>query len=187
MPRFPTGGAHGIDYAYGCENETEACALIWSPVLPNYASSFCAKCYPAIVTAGSGGPETGERDLILDQMSNVVSREWMGDEFNRTMPCRERGSRAPNVAFCDNEEKLEAVYGIQAWYKSQGIEIASKDVHFFDDKEANVAPFEGSGFNAREISCGSRDSTRGLCGAAASEIVDTQGVSVCSDHSVVLI
>ena len=35
------------------------------------------------------------------------------------------------------------------------------------------------GFNARMVSCGSREGPLGLCGASATEIVDTAGVVLC--------
>jgi len=165
------------DFSYDCLEDSDACALNWGPLLPSYSKTFCGQCYPGVVTAGTAGPETGERDLILDAFANVMSRSWAD---NNTESCNTRGSTAPNVAGCDTVNKSEAVRGIQAWYRSQGIDIADARVHFFDDKESNVAPFQNSSFNARQISCDSRDGSRGLCGARVDEVVDTPGVSLCS-------
>ena len=67
-------------------------------------------------------------------------------------------------------QKQDAVAGIVAWYEQQGIRIADEDVYFFGDRTENIPPFGSTSFNAREISCGSRDmglgnGIVGYCGA----------------------
>jgi hypothetical protein len=74
------------------------------------------------------------------------------------------------------------VPGIIQYYKTHnGAQIANSDVHFFDDRSSNVVAFQGLGYNARQISCESRDRSGsiGLCGAALHEIVATTGVQLC--------
>ena len=57
----------------------------------------------------------------------------------------------------------------------------SWQVFFFDDKRNNVLPFTETAYNARQISCGSRDSFSGtgLCGGTPAEVVRFQGVIPC--------
>ena len=88
-------------------------------------------------------------------------------------------------------QKQDAVQAIVAWYATSAAKPQTfdpSDVHFFDDRADNVSPFEGTGFNAHQISCASRDTSKGglvgLCGATASEIVATAGVSTCSSKHV---
>ena len=79
----------------------------------------------------------------------------------------------------------QAAEGIVSWYAQQGVTIPPNKVHFFGDRTENIGPFAEKGYNAREISCDSRDYTLyssgmvGLCGARKSEIVDTPGVAQC--------
>ena len=52
--------------------------------------------------------------------------------------------------------------------------IAEQDVWFFDDEAENITPFVGLGmYNARQVSCASRDEhlPTGYCGATTEEIV----------------
>jgi len=90
---------------------------------------------------------------------------------------------SPLVNGCHDTTKQTAVPGILEWYKEKlGATIANEDVHFFDDRAGNVRPFEGLGYNARQISCNTRSSEYhpiGLCGATQSEITDTKGVATC--------
>jgi len=80
-----------------------------------------------------------------------------------------------------DEQKQNAVGSIVKWYKSaHNITIPTERVHFFDDRHKNILPFTdynaqfGTQFNARMISCGTRDSTMGDatgdCGAHITEI-----------------
>ena len=71
------------------------------------------------------------------------------------------------VAGCEDGSKHLAAEGIISWLKQQHIDIAWSQVWHFDDREDNVVPFRGTGMNARQISCGTRDPklSVGLCGA----------------------
>merc|ERR1712048_1374295 len=84
--------------------------------------------------------------------------------------------------------KQDAVEDIRQWYQAQSINIEPKDVYFFGDRTENIEPFAQKGFNAREISCGSRDLYRyggseiiGFCGARPEEITNRTGITLCSD------
>ena len=90
------------------------------------------------------------------------------------------------LSFCS---PCKAVGGIVAWYGQQGIAIPPQKVHFFGDRTENIAPFQATDFNAREISCKARDyaignGMVGLCGASVEEIVDDPGVAQCTDMHV---
>jgi len=65
--------------------------------------------------------------------------------------------------------------------------IADADVWFFDDKESNTAPFQETAFNAQQVSCGTRNGTRGLCGATPEEVQFKTGVFICRDGQQVCI
>ncbi|CAE8706159.1 unnamed protein product, partial [Polarella glacialis] len=52
-------------------------------------------------------------------------------------------------------------------------------VFFFDDKASNVEHFQGSGMNAYQVSCGSRDGDHGYCGGQTSEVTQGSGVKTC--------
>mmetsp|Transcript_104354 Transcript_104354/g.294212 ORF Transcript_104354/g.294212 Transcript_104354/m.294212 type:complete len:83 (-) Transcript_104354:249-497(-) len=73
---------------------------------------------------------------------------------------------------------------IRQWYHEQGICIPSSNVYMFGDRTENMAPFDDMGFNAKEISCLSRDDARdgivGYCGATPEEVVETKGISMCT-------
>merc|ERR1712228_928141 len=62
-------------------------------------------------------------------------------------------------------------------------DIAAKHTHFFDDNAACVETFKGFDYNAYQISCKSRDSTKhddiGWCGGTAAEGVLGSGVHFC--------
>merc|ERR1712190_88911 len=69
-----------------------------------------------------------------------------------------------------------------------GVAIPSDQVYFFGDRIENIPPFAKMGFNAREISCDSRDTRLyggsgmvGFCGATPEEVVRKQGIYNCDD------
>jgi len=165
--------------------------LRWGELLQNYNKTFCGKCYPGIVTAGDvGGFDSVEKRLIVERLANVISINstscWAGfDTDERT--CYQRGLAGPFAAWCDEEDKMQALKGIQEWYRSQGINLSDGDIYFFDDKQANIEPFEGSDYNAHLISCKPRDGTRGFCGATLAEINDAKGVGYCSSSDAVVV
>jgi len=76
------------------------------------------------------------------------------------------------------------------WWKSdQKVTFKKDNVHFFDDIATNVQPFQGTGLNARQVSCrvrgpkenmpGQFEGKIGGCGGELDEVVDTQGIHVC--------
>jgi len=93
---------------------------------------------------------------------------------------------SPLVLGWADRKKQEAVEGIVKWYSRKGITIPASNVTFFGDRTENIGPFASKGYNSREISCASRDGDIhngmvGYCGALTTEIVETDGVKLCSD------
>jgi len=149
------------------------------------SGTFCGACYLGVCSAGpASGAGSEERRHLAD---NVLVSEPQ-QRLQRVTPQAKAwsyGSRitSPFVLSQPDRMKHFAVEGIVAWYRGQGINIPSDRVHFFGDRTENIGPFQAKGFNAREISCASRDSDLGgmvgFCGAAPEEIVPELGVKTC--------
>ena len=64
----------------------------------------------------------------------------------------------PKVVTQPDGLKQVAVKNIVDWYAHwQGVQIADRDVHFFDDRADNVEPFARTNYSARQVSCHTRD------------------------------
>jgi len=162
--------------------------LLLSEFAQNMDKTFCGQCYHGIVTAGqASGPGSDERAEILRRLGGTKhtrSDWWQDVAFNPDAEVR-----SSLVLQAKDGMKQEAVKSMLRWWKSdQHIDFKPEDVHFFDDVRANVQPFEGTGFNARQISCGVRgviewggmfEGQVGGCGATASEVVADKGVKLC--------
>ena len=60
--------------------------------------------------------------------------------------------------------KQESVWPILSYFTSRvGVTVPDEDVYFFDDRSSNVLGFRGTAWNARQVSCMSRDGPVGLC------------------------
>ena len=140
-------------------------------------SGYCGGCNLGVVSAGyAGGSDSDERAQLLIQL-NASQRLGGGFMDHCLSPVT-----SPLVMGCPDERKQETVADVVAWYGDQGVAIAPGDVWFFDDRDENVAPFEGTGFNARQASCGLRDGDRGLCGATLAEVANlAPGIVLCGD------
>lgn len=81
--------------------------------------------------------------------------------------CVPADAQSTLVAGCEDGSKQEAAKGIISWLAGQHIDIAPGKVWHFDDRGDNIRPFTGTGMNARQISCATRDPklSVGLCGA----------------------
>lgn len=62
---------------------------------------------------------------------------------------------------------------------AQELGVRRSQVYMFDDKASNIRPFQGTGMNAHQISCNSREGNIGLCGATTSELKRQKGVTTC--------
>merc|ERR1712166_1179300 len=141
--------------------------------------TFCSRCLIGVVSAGTGcGSGSQERALLLQRLNvsgGLLSGEWSAPGE----------TTSPLVTSYEDGKKQVAVAAVRRWYQDNDsrLSIEAKDVHMFDDRVSNIAPFKGTGFSAHQISCKTRDpqhdSEIGLCGATLSEIVPTVGVHLC--------
>lgn len=151
--------------------------------------TFCNRCYLGIVSHGTAsGDGSAERSYLLDNV--LVSRP-----FSRLAAANPQATYwsasgevvSPLVLGWPDGLKQNAVGGIVEWYAKLGINIPAAKVYFFGDRTENIPPFQGTGYNAREISCQSRDYSIGngivgLCGATTAEIQKFSGVKLCQDE-----
>eukprot|EP00931_Biecheleriopsis_adriatica_P028705 TRINITY_DN1710_c0_g1_i2.p1 TRINITY_DN1710_c0_g1~~TRINITY_DN1710_c0_g1_i2.p1 ORF type:complete len:607 (-),score=106.14 TRINITY_DN1710_c0_g1_i2:208-2028(-) len=168
------------DYAYLYDTPQMYGNLTLSLLLQNLSSTFCSKCYVGIASAG-GASLDGEKAVLLEHLRAGVTAEaaavlpetWSTDTSSVSQ------GPPPFVVFCPEGTKQHCTATIVDWYQAKNVSIASEDVYVFDDKENNILAFNGSGFNAQQVSCGSRNGTRGLCGARPGELQQRRGVYVC--------
>lgn len=167
--------------------------LTLSQIGESIQSTFCASdgCYVGVVSAGDqSGEGSRERDEIVGMLKNSTAKleatEWSGPSAKgeARRPCVVADAVTPLVLGCTDGSKQEAVKGmVQLIASTDGVTISPSRVWHFDDRENNVLPFQGTGMNARQVSCATRDSSLnnvvGLCGATPSEITNDIGVILC--------
>jgi len=176
-------------------------ALALSEVGRSLHGTFCAACYVGIVSAGDAGAAgSAERAELVKRLSGhgkLVSTHWSGPskEKEARRDCKAADAKSTLMLGCNDGTKQEAVKGIVAWlahhhhhHHNHSVAILPKNVWHFDDRENNIAPFKGTGFNARMISCGTREKHGiGLCGATKAEIVNKKGVALCSHDAEIVV
>jgi len=149
------------------------------------SESFCSQCYMGSISAGGANYADGEREDVvkmLKQGGKLTTSKW-------TSGCHDKGS-SPLVTSCSTKQK--AVPGIKKYYEdSEGVQIADSDVHFYDDQPYNIVVFEGTGYNAKQVSCGSTGGTTGgydggesnKCAASLDEVNNSPGIKFCCSGS----
>lgn len=152
--------------------------LVLSRLATGVQNTFCRDCYRSIVSSGFlTGEGSVERSRILSLLGGpaaTLSTSWSS---------REPVTSALVVGALDGQ-KQDTVRSIVNWYRDhRSVSLAPDQVHFFDDRSDNVLPFEGTGFNARQVSCASRDTVIGMCGATPDEIVRERGVHSCATYN----
>jgi len=156
---------HGIrDYAYGGSGPLTLSALGVAGV----DSTFCNNCELGIVTAGSGGGDRRKRRLAKI-FNGRVGYRWS----------KWPSVSSPIVASCPGRIKDRCAESIRGYYRGKGKHISKSKVYLFDDKGSNVRGFQGSGMNAVQVSCDSRDHNWGACGARPCEIRAHVGILPC--------
>lgn len=176
------------DTAYGGGN------LTLSSVGQSLKGTFCHGCHVAIVTAGdASGFESEERAelemrLSVEHPSELTHGGWTGPSYlgeNRAN-CSIVGAwnlewTGTFAVGCADGTKQYAVEGIISHLeRTSKVTILRENVWHFDDRADNILPFNGTGFNAREISCDSRARGGiGVCGAQPSELLPEVGVTLC--------
>lgn len=158
--------------------------LLLAEFTRNVAATFCGSCVIGIVTAGdASGPNSKERLELLGLLgvNRTLTSDWSGrDPVTSTL-----------VVTAIDGQKEVSVKNIVNWlHDNKHIAVPDNAVHFFDDKVSNVQPFQKTQYNARQISCATRDAwgrdSIGLCGATVAEIVNTPGVFLCPAQEVVV-
>lgn len=146
--------------------------------------TYCANCYIGTISAGNtSGPGSQEKEVLRTRLNVGVGdlpEDWSIGCDNVTSPL---------VIECSDGHKQTAIPGVVAWYAARsGVTIANENITLFDDRVSNIEPFQGLGYNARQISCATRDDPFGdpaekdqigLCGATVAEINADKGVYLC--------
>merc|ERR1711879_439021 len=153
--------------------------MVLSQFALNLHHTFCNQCFRGVVSAGPvGGVGSPEQLKLLEVLGGHA---WtLADVWSNA-----NDVRSPLVTGKPDGSKHEAVRDIVDWLRAhRGVDIADNHVHFFDDNIKNPPSFVGSGFNARGVSCNSRDpaigdGAIGKCGAVESEITLDPGVVPC--------
>ena len=136
--------------------------LTLSKLAQGVSGTFCDACSLAICSAGdASGAGSKERSYILSSVLGGSARVGGATSWNEYGVQSGKVS-SPLVVRQRDGQKQHAVKAIIAWYATSAAKpqtFAPSDVHFFDDRADNVSPFEGTGFNAHQISCASRDTS----------------------------
>mmetsp|Transcript_89826 Transcript_89826/g.209230 ORF Transcript_89826/g.209230 Transcript_89826/m.209230 type:complete len:253 (-) Transcript_89826:51-809(-) len=150
--------------------------LTLSALAQSLDRTACAPCYIGTISAGdASGPGSQERSVLRSHLAASPGR-LPTQEWSLPSPVT-----SPLVTSCPDTTKQTVVPGLLDWYKGVGVEIDPAAVHFFDDRADNVRAFQGTPYNARQISCATRDlgGVVGKCGATLAEIVLELGVHTC--------
>uniref|UniRef100_A0A7S0AUE0 Uncharacterized protein n=1 Tax=Pyrodinium bahamense TaxID=73915 RepID=A0A7S0AUE0_9DINO len=150
--------------------------LVLSDLAHHLGETFCSACYRGVVSAGMASGQGSEmRSSVLDMLGGI---NWtLSDTWSHPAP----HVTSMLVVGAPDKKKQDTVRDMVRWLQEhKGVTIEDRRVHFFDDNDFNVPPFEDVGFNARQISCGSRDGKVGLCGGLAREVVEELGVQSCA-------
>ena len=158
------------------------------------ASTVCGQsCYVGVITAGdvSGAGSAEARffwsllhalPLGLDGGGGGATASSMADT-PWTDAAAAFAAATPLVTHAPDGQKQRWVPSILRYYREHGprVSIDDEHVHFFDDRRSNVLGFAGTRWNARQVSCASRDSSTGYCGATPDEIAPLRGVRLCGE------
>jgi len=156
----------------------------------NMKTTFCKECYVGVISKGdAGGDESEMRDKAVMYL-NAYKEEHLRVDNSWCVPKGQDVATvtSPLVISVPTGHKHRVANAIRDWYLNwpNGILIPAANTHFFDDIAANVKEFEGHGYNARQISCKSRDNhynnTIGDCGLLPEEVVPTSGIHYCSSE-----
>lgn len=122
--------------------------------------TFCKDCYLGVVTHGDvSGDNSAERAYFEEHTFVTPPQQSLKDELGwqstGSIPWINGSNESftatsPYVVLQPDGLKHEAAKSIGTWYGSVGIDIAYSDVHFFDDRVINVAPFNGTGTIPRQ-------------------------------------
>mmetsp|Transcript_23435 Transcript_23435/g.72737 ORF Transcript_23435/g.72737 Transcript_23435/m.72737 type:complete len:302 (+) Transcript_23435:72-977(+) len=148
-------------------------------------TTFCGDCYLGLCSHGDANQAgSQERWQMLHRV--LVSKPQAKLRLSPLNAPWSDEAPTPYFVRAPDGFKQDSVAKIVEWYQRQGVDIERRNVYFFDDRAGNVRPFRGSGMNARQISCASRDGELGqgavgFCGATPAELVREPGVQTCQD------
>ena len=130
------------------------------------------------VVSGSYDDAYGGGSLTLSQLGQNLWHTFCGSCHVRAITAHPH--RRPNLPI--SESVVGCNEGCKAYHAGRmasELGIAKSEVYMFDDKASNINPFRGTGMNAHQVSCGSREGGHGLCGATLGEIQKAKGVTTC--------
>lgn len=162
--------------------------LTLSELATGLDKTFCLHCYLGVISHGDAdGAKSQMRGRLLVMLNNNKEQSLrVADEWS--IPTSSGTVTAPLALKVADSHKHRTAHGIRTWYAKKGISFTAAQTYFFDDNADNVKEFQGSGYNARQVSCGSRDNTKGdkvgWCGGVVSECVAGKGVHLCGKNSV---
>ena len=163
--------------------------LITSALFERLHDTFCGRlCHIGILTAGTADGFQAFLWSVLrtlphgNLLPDSASAAWLLDSAARA------GELAPFLYRTGEGNKEQSVAGVLRWLLHRhNVSMPKHRVFFFDDKSLNVRPFATSGFNARQVSCATRDFVtydQGYCGGVPEEVLPERGVRLCKDPSV---
>jgi len=149
-----------------------------SPLAQGLAHTFCSSCYLGVVTSGPSGTVDEKLELRtrLKGAGGLPTYWSQGASAGASVT-------SPLVENCPDHLKAACVKGVVDWYMRNGIDVEPSAVYYFDDVAVDASSFKSNGYNARQVSCASRDfadARVGLCGANLDEVVRREGIFNCS-------
>jgi len=165
--------------------------LTLSQLALNLDKTFCVDCYAGVISHGSAGGKGSKMQQELVWMLNTNKQHHLKVDNTWCEAKTYDKVTAPLVTGVGDYHKHHVASAIRDWYlKEKQIHIAAENTHFFDDEAKHIDEFKGFEYNARQVSCKSRDNTKhdlvGWCGATTSEIVEDSGIHYCSQAAVVV-
>merc|ERR1719440_2550748 len=152
----------------------------------NLQQSFCKGCFASVISHGhAGGAESDMRQKLLIHLNAEKDhRLRLDDQWSMYDPVADK-VHSPLVTGVDRGDKHKTALAVRTWFKqNKQTIIPFGSIHVFDDEKSNIDEFRTQeGFNARQISCASRDNTKnqaiGWCGATIAEIKPDKGIFEC--------
>ena len=173
---------HGIrDWAYGGGE------LTLSRLALGLSATSCGRnCYVGVLTAGKPSAQQAQNlwgrfnALPFGLGGGVTSMQetpWL-----EASSLRSHTATTPLIVHAHDGRKQEWVRNILLFYREHAhVAIRDERVFFFDDRSSNVLGFAGTPWNARQVSCASREGSTGGCGGKPEEISAGRGVKLCGE------
>jgi len=155
--------------------------LTLSQLTQALGKTFCSKCYLGAISQGDATGDV-ERENLYDHLDeNHKDYPLPENPMAWGASCQDQGK--PLITNCPDGQKQTAVPNILHYYRETvGVNITDEQVFFFDDRKENIESFKETGYNAKQISCKTRDDAIdgiGLCGATTDEIARFSGFKLC--------